>query len=132
MLQPAVLAAILLSQAAPGAVVAAAPSPPADVDLRNAPHWLLLPTVAEVARAYPDAARRRSLAGQAVLACTLDADGWLRACRVAVETPQGYGFGQAAMSLAGRFKMSPLTAAGESVEGRPIEAPIFFGPKRRR
>jgi TonB family protein len=132
MLQPAVIAAILLSQAAPGSAAPTAAGPPPDVELRNAPHWIQLPTAAEVARVYPAAARNRSVAGQAVLACTLDADGWLRACRVATEAPQGYGFGQAALSLAGRFKMSPLTAAGDSVEGRPIEAPIFFAPKRRR
>lgn len=126
MLPPAIVAAIVLGQAAP-----AAPSaPPSDVDLRNAPHWIQLPSEAEVARAYPAAARGRT--GEAVLACTLDADGWLRGCRIAAERPQGLGFGQAALSLVGRFKMSPLTAAGDSVEGRQVEAPIFFGPKRRR
>jgi TonB family protein len=124
MVLSAAIAAVLLMQATPG--------PPSEADLRNAPHWIQLPTAAEVQGAYPALAKRGGVKGEAVLACTLDADGWLRACRVASETPVGYGFGPAALTLAGRFRMSPLTAAGDSVDGRPIEAPIWFGPKRRR
>ena len=120
----ATIAAVLLMQAQPAA--------PSEADLRNAPHWIELPTSAEVQNAYPPAAKRGGVKGQAVLACTLDADGWLRACRVASESPADYGFGPAALTLSGRFRMSPLTAAGDSVEGRAIEAPIWFGPKRRR
>jgi len=105
---------------------------PADADFHDTPHWIRLPTVAEVTAAYPPVARSRAVRGDAVLACTLDADGWLRGCRVAAEAPAEMGFGQAALSLAGAFRMSPLTASGASVEGRPIEAPIHFAPGRRR
>lgn len=106
--------------------------PPTDAALRDAPHWVRLPTAAEVAAAYPPAAKAKKVVGEVALACTLDADGWLRACRVASETPEGYGFGQAGLSLASAFRMSPLTSGGASVEGRAIEAPILFAPKRRR
>jgi len=105
---------------------------PSEAELRNSPHWVRLPTAAEVAGAYPPAARAKKVVGDVTLACTLDADGWLRACKVASETPAGQGFGAAALTLASAFRMSPLTASGESVEGRPIEAPIRFGPKKRR
>jgi len=119
---PFALAAALLLQAA---------APP-DAEFRDTPHWIRLPTPAEVTAAYPAAARSHAVRGDAVLACTLDADGWLRGCQVASEAPADKGFGQAALSLAGAFRMSPLTASGASVEGRPIEAPIHFAPGRRR
>jgi protein TonB len=105
---------------------------PSEADLRNSPHWVRLPSAAEVAAAYPPAAKAKRVAGDVSLACTLDADGWLRACKVASETPAGQGFGQAALTLASAFRMSPLTAGGDSVEGRPVEAPIHFSTRKRR
>ncbi|MDB5495414.1 MAG: energy transducer TonB, partial [Phenylobacterium sp.] len=90
MLLPIALAVALLAQATPAAPDVAAPS---EAELRNSPHWLRLPSPAELAAAYPADARRGAVGGSALIACTLDADGRLRACQLVSESPPGQGFG---------------------------------------
>jgi protein TonB len=121
---PILLALTLLAQAAPEAA-------PSEAVLRNSPDWLRLPSDGEVAAAYPQAARRSRVTGEAALACTLDADGRLEACKVAAESPSGYGFGEAALSLAGRFQMTPLYPDGSPVTGARVSVPITFAPPHR-
>jgi periplasmic protein TonB len=127
---PILLAAALLAQAAPPTAprVAAATEPPTDVQLRNSPHWLQLPTPAEIRAAAPRGPGR----GEATLSCILNDDGQLTGCRVASESPAAAGFGAAALSLASKFRMSPLTAKGDSVGGAEVEVPIVFRPRGRR
>ena len=123
---PIFLAAALIAQAAPAA--AAAAEPPSDVQLRNSPHWLRLPTPAEIRAAAPRGPGR----GEAPLSCILNDDGQLTGCRVVSESPAGAGFGAAALSLTHWFVMSPLTANGDSVGGAQVEVPIVFRPRPRR
>ena len=127
---PIVLAVALLAQAVPAAAPPAAPSSatPSDLQLRNSPHWLHLPTPAEIRAAAPRGPGR----GEATLSCTLNDDGLLTGCRVVSESPAGAGFGPAALSLAYKFRMSPLTANGDSVEGAQVEIPIVFRPRGSR
>jgi protein TonB len=123
---PIFLLAALMAQAAPAAAPAA--DPPSDVQLRNSPHWLHLPTPAEIRAAAPRGAGR----GEATLSCILNDDGQLTGCRVVSESPASAGFGAAALSLAYRFQMSPLTAKGDSVGGAEVEVPIVFRPRGSR
>jgi protein TonB len=123
---PILLAAALMAQAAPASEAAA--EPPSDVQLRNSPHWLNLPTPAEIRAAAPRGPGR----GEATLSCILNDDGQLTGCRVVSESPAGGGFGAAALSLAYRFRMSPLTAKGDSVGGAQVEIPIVFRPRGGR
>jgi protein TonB len=125
---PIALAVALLVQVTPAA---GTPDIPTEAQLSNSPHWIRLPTPAELAYAYPAAARRRGLAGSAVISCTLDDNGLLRDCSVASESPPGQGFGAAALSLAPRFRMSALTPNGDSVAGGKIDLPLHFGKRRR-
>ena len=113
------------------ALAALAQAAPSEAELRNAPDWIRLPTAAEIAAAYPAAARRQRISGQAELDCALDRDGRLAGCKVAEETPAGYGFGPAALSLAVRFQMTPLYPDGTPVAGGRITVPIYFSAKRR-
>lgn len=79
------------------------------------PRWLERPSGADIARAYPAGAAARSVSGRASMACSVQADGSLTACRVLRETPAGEGFGEATRSLAPRFRMSPPETPGASV-----------------
>ena len=47
-------------------------------------------------------------------------------CKVTSETPTGYGFGAAALKLAGSFKMKPETRDGEPVAGALVTIPMPF------
>ena len=57
-------------------------------------------------RYYPKAAQKAGLSGRSVLDCSVDAQGWLRDCKVASEQPADLGFGQAALRMAPLFRMN--------------------------
>jgi len=69
--------------------------------------WLRRPTNQEVRAVYPAAARRDGRGGQATLSCEAGQGGALTACTVTAERPRGYGFGRAALQLAGKFRVRP-------------------------
>ncbi|THD78498.1 MAG: energy transducer TonB [Phenylobacterium sp.] len=116
----------LLAQAAPAGDAA-----PSDDELRNSPGWLATPSQDDLQAVYPETARHQKVRGEAVIDCTLDSNGRLTACRAVEETPPGYGFGAAAVRLAGKFHMTPLYPDGQSVAGGHVKIPVHFGPQHR-
>ena len=88
----------------------------------EAPAWARAPSFADVAAAYPAAAK--GVDGAATLLCRFGATGQLGDCQVTSETPGGLGFGRAAMSLAAKFAVSVDPAWSMNGERFAVEVPI--------
>jgi len=75
---------------------------------------------------YPPAALAQGASGAAALECTVAANGSLSPCKVLAENPGGMQFGEAAIKVAGNFRMKPVTRSGASAVGRVVRIPIQF------
>jgi TonB family protein len=53
-------------------------------------------------------------------------DGSTADCRVRSEDPSGYGFGQAALAAAARFKFKPQTVDGKPTDQGVVDVPVHF------
>lgn len=93
--------------------------------IRN-PDWVQKPTGDDMERFYPSKAKEQFVSGRAVITCDVDADGRLIGCVVMRESPEGYGFGDAALSLSPMFRMSPKLIDGKPVDGGVVTVPIIF------
>ena len=67
---------------------------------------------------WPSGAWNRRANGQVTLTCFVDVHGLAERCRVAWESPQGRGFGAAALELQPTLKLTPLKGA----DGQPVAA----------
>jgi TonB family protein len=98
----------------------------ADPTLRDInPNWLRKPSGEDMAHAYPERAQREERSGHAVISCKTNVGGYLTDCRVESESPAGYGFGAAALSMADEFKIAPGMREGVLHEGH-VRIPIAF------
>ena len=102
------------------------PTPPAPVHVVTSPDWLKLPDADAFSKYYPPTAMARSLGGTVTLACVVAANGQVRDCSVAAETPMGVGFGDAAKKLSAYFQIRPQTRDGQPVDGASVHIPIRF------
>ncbi len=87
--------------------------------------WLKRPSSEDLLSVWPTEALRRSIGGKATISCTVTVQGTLRACQVVAETPQGAGFGGAALTLSRQFLMRPARENGVPVE-TVVSIPINF------
>jgi protein TonB len=79
------------------------------------PHWTRRPR--DLARYYPRRAMERGVEGQVVLDCLVATTGRL-SCVVVSETPQNWGFAEAALRISRDYQMVPATRNGAPVVGR--------------
>lgn len=89
--------------------------------------WTDAPTFDEVAAAYPASARAKGQSGEAILNCTLNAQGRLSVCSTISQTPGGE-FAKAARSLTGRFQGPTVRADGRGVAGVRAQIAFRFTP----
>ena len=77
----------------------------------------------------PPEARRQRRAGRSAVNCVIRADTRLEACRVISESPEGLGFGEAAVRVAEtHFRVRPArTGSGRVVEDGRITVGVNFG-----
>jgi len=96
--------------------------PPPHV-IRN-PDWVAKPNANDLGSAYPRHAMLNQITGQAKITCVVTAAGALEGCRVVGEAPPGFGFGEAALTLAGGYR-APVGLASGAPPGE-ITFPIRF------
>jgi hypothetical protein len=122
------------SEAAPSSTPAPADQPSSAPSSETSPAPLNDPVVVQgidpsaLASAYPAAARVAAVSGDVTVICDATADGEMSGCRLSSETPPGYGFGDAALSLAAQIKIAPQGKDGSPVAGRAVAWEVPFKP----
>jgi TonB family protein len=90
------------------------------------PDWLRKPTLDQMMAALvPAKAAAAGQSGKARIKCWVRTNGLLRDCEILDETPKGFGFGGAALSLAPFFLMKPALNRGQPVESE-VTIPVNF------
>ena len=105
-------------------MAAAAASAPAPIVIRN-PDWLKVPDTKQIGAVFPADAFRHGIGGRVDLRCIANIHGLMENCVVESETPEGMGFGAAALSLTPSFLMKPMTRNGQPIPST-IRIPIRF------
>jgi protein TonB len=108
-----------------GPSIAPPPTPAPPGVIRN-PVWISRPTPEQVGKLYPERALNRGVTGSATLWCGIRANGTMTGCQVVDESPTGWRFGAAALSMAQYFRISPKTIDGKPVEGSRVRIPVVF------
>ncbi len=72
-----------------------------------APIWIERPTPAQIANAVPPLAKAFGLEGRVLMACSIAQHGIPDTCEVTEESPADIGFGAAAQTLRGYWRLSP-------------------------
>jgi periplasmic protein TonB len=88
---------------------------PVQLEIITRPRWVRTPS--ELQGYYPRRALTRAMEGDVVLDCLVSTAGSL-GCRVVSETPDTWGFGEAALRISRDYQMVPAMRAGQPVEGR--------------
>lgn len=90
------------------------------------PDWLKKPTAESMLSVWPTEARKRGIGGKAVIRCKVSLQGVLVNCVVVSETPEGSGFGQAAIAMTPQLLLTPQKVDGVPVEGGEVQIPLNF------
>jgi len=107
---------------APDAAVASAPSPEPDAAATDAVppvRTLYVPPV------YPPGAKKLGVKGEVTLHLSIESTGTIRDAKIARALPEGYGFEQAALDAARRWKFAPASRDGQPIDGE-MEVVVQF------
>ena len=96
------------------------------VTMLDSPVWTSAATYDEVLAAYPAAGAGQE--GYAVAHCPVKPSGALEDCFLIKETPEGHGFGKAALGLTGKFHVAPEVARTPHSAPLWVDVPIRFAP----
>ncbi len=89
------------------------------------PAWSALPTAQDFQASFPQTANGVNTV-RVALVCDVTAGGALAGCSVDREEPAGQGYGQGALALAPKFRVSPWSLQGEPTVGAKVRVPIRF------
>lgn len=87
--------------------------------------WLVRPTALPFTLFFPRAAQEQGVVGLVVLDCEVRADQRLD-CDAARETPEGWGFGAAALAMSRSFRARPGMRNGRVIGHPRVRMPINF------
>jgi len=94
------------------------------------PEWTRIPDAASLLSAFPKAALDAKVAsGLALLNCRVEAHGRLGDCQLKRESPEGLGFGAAAMRIAADVEVGQWSEEGLPTIGGRLNVPIRFETK---
>lgn len=96
------------------------------VTMLDHPIWAQAAGFDDVTRAYPP--NGGGVEGYAVAHCHVERSGALSGCEMRKEIPENHGFGKAAVSLAGRFRVTPESARSPHRDPLWVDIPIRFPP----
>jgi hypothetical protein len=91
--------------------------------------WISAPSFADVAAAYPAKAKAERRAGRATINCSMNEEGALVRCSEVSSDPKGYGFGDAAKTLAKTFRLTVTSDADrKATHNISVHLPFVFDP----
>jgi TonB family protein len=90
------------------------------------PHWATTPSAADVVKAFGELKIDRTARVQ--LDCAVKAGGGVEDCKVVSEEPEASGVGQAALALAGSFRLTTWTTEGLPTVGGRVRIPLRYEP----
>ena len=93
--------------------------------------WIMKPTDADFHRVWPArevSGKRVRQNGWAYLGCRVKPNGQPYDCRTLYETPASIGMGAAAIDVATRSRVRPVTRNGVAWADVPVLIPVVFGP----
>jgi protein TonB len=115
---------VFIAAAPIGAVSAAEPLQARDLK------WDQLPTGRDLALAFPSSAQRANVEGRATLLCQISPERTLDGCSVVSSEPAEFPFGDAAITVAAKFKLSAHQPVAGAVTGAPVTVKIRFNLPR--
>jgi hypothetical protein len=114
--------------ASSAAILMAAPAVAKEQPVLTDTAWIAAPSIADMAAAYPAAARAKGQKGEVMLNCVFGGTGLLGRCVTISESPAGAGFALAARSLTGRFQGPTEMPGGRTIAGVHAQIVFRFAP----
>ncbi len=113
------------------------PAPPTEAQLAAAPvlqadqaQFTARPGIREYMAVYPSQALQQGVSGVVSTECLVQADQRV-ACVVREETPQGFGFAEAALALSASLRVAPTASTGQPTSGQRLLWDVNFNSTGR-